>query len=152
MKGSFSILVLLVLAACSTQITAPPPTAERREPMPSTNAASDASGATFSRTLSELERQEGTLVRVQGAYRFPTEKAFARNKLVLNDGTEVILVPPYPERQAELLVAANQGRTMVVRGRVYVKDIPARYRIIARTPDPYLLEIDDLALAPAPLR
>jgi hypothetical protein len=93
-------------------------------------------------SLADLERHEGALVRVQGTFRFPTEPAFARNKLILDDGTTVILARPQDAKLTESLREANQGKRMTIRGLIFIKAIPEKYKIIGRTPDPYLLDIE----------
>lgn len=95
----------------------------------------------LARTRAELLQHEGQPIRVEGAFRFPTEQAFARNKLVLDDGTEVILPKPASGPGAAELVAGNDGARVAVFGVVYVGRIPEHYGIKGRTPDPYLFEL-----------
>jgi hypothetical protein len=98
------------------------------------------------RSRAELAQHEGRPLRVEGTFRFPTEQAFARNKLVLDDGTEVILPRPSSGPGAAEFVLANSGARLAAFGVVYLKEIPAKYRIIGRTPDPYLVELTAVEL------
>jgi hypothetical protein len=88
-----------------------------------------------------LERHEGELIEVEGTYVFPRQKAFAVSRLALKDGTTIVLSPPKNELR-DLFASENDGVTMLLRGRIFTGPIPERYRIIGRTPEPYLLEIE----------
>ena len=130
------------LAACAPGPKKPPgPKSAPEMPMHTPDASTTAPLCT---SLAELAKHEGTPVRVRGTFRFPTEKAFARNKLLLDDGTIVILSRPVDLAVAAVLAKSNQGARMIVRGVAYAKEIPARYRIIGRTPDPYLVDIETI--------
>ena len=109
----------------------------------STTPTTTPTGSTIpiARTRDDLVQHEGTLVQVEGTFRFPTEKAFARNTLMLDDGTIVVLPRPSSGIGAAELVEANTGSRLVVRGLIYVNEIPAKYKIIGRTRDPYLVEL-----------
>lgn len=100
------------------------------------------------RSLADLQGLEGQAVRLRGTFRFPTEKAFARNKLELDDGTIVILSRPADAAVAAVLVEANQGARVTVGGVIYTGQIPDRYKIIGRTPDPYLVDVASAELTP----
>lgn len=113
----------------------PPPTT------PAATAPSDATVVPIARTRSDLVKHEGTLVQIEGTFRFPTEQAFARNTLILDDGTTVVLPRPATGVGAAELVEANTGARLAVRGLVYVGTIPSKYEIIGRTRDPYLVEL-----------
>ncbi len=91
--------------------------------------------------LACLSKHEGELVEADGTFVFPKEKAFARNKLSLGDGTTIILSQPADDAVRGKLTGDNDGKRMVVQGRIYTKDIPDKYRIIGRGPEPYLVNI-----------
>lgn len=110
------------------------------------DAAAAPSNVPVARSRAELAQHEGQPIRVEGTFRFPIEQAFARNKLVLDDGTEVILPRPSSGPGAAELVLANSGARLAALGVVYIKDIPAKYKIIGRTPDPYLVELTAVEL------
>lgn len=94
--------------------------------------------------LSGLTAHDGQVVLVGGTFVFPKEKAFARNKLSLSDGTVLILAQPADRSVRARLTSANDGKRMSIRGRVFTGAIPQEYRIIGRTPDPYLVDIVDV--------
>lgn len=134
----------LGLVACS-------PTATKDSPMstppskpatpPLTARATPDDALPIARMRDDLVKYEGARVQVVGTFRFPTEKAFAQNKLILDDGTVVVLPRPSSGVGAAELVEANTGLRMAVRGVVYVGEIPAKYKIIGRTSDPHLVEL-----------
>jgi hypothetical protein len=133
----------LGLIACSpagtkdSPMSTPPPKSAPASP----TTASTAPAVPVARTRGDLLAHEGTPVQVEGTFRFPTEKAFAQNKLILDDGTLVVLPRPSTGVGAAELVEANAGARMAVRGVVYVGEIPAKYKIIGRTADPHLVEL-----------
>jgi hypothetical protein len=90
-------------------------------------------------TLSCLQHHEAEVVRAEGVFRTPKQRAFGVNELVLEDGTRIKLPP---EREQASLSAANDGKRMQVRGRIFTGMIPEKYGIIGRSPDPYLVEVD----------
>ena len=145
-----TLALVLLLAGCSTGAkdrpveNKPAPPAAGLDNRP---AAPDP-GPPVVRSRADMEGLEGQPVRLRGTFRFPTEKAFARNKLELEDGTIVILSRPADEAVAAVLVEANQGARMTVSGVIYAGMIPERYKIISRTPDPYLVDVDGAALTP----
>lgn len=95
------------------------------------------------RTLSCLERHEGEMIDVEGSYVFPKQVAFAVNRLSLQDGTLITLSPPANELR-EHFKSENDGVRMLIRGRVFTGPIPDEYKIIGRTPDPYLLDLEKI--------
>lgn len=137
----------LALAACSPAGTkdssmSTPPKSTSAPSTPSTApTAADGARTPIAHTRDDLEKYEGTLVQIEGTFRFPTKQAFARNELVLDDGTVVVLPRPSSGTGAAELIAANDGARLAVRGLVYVNEIPAKYDIIGRTPDPYMVEL-----------
>ncbi len=144
--AALAALAALALAACAKEPPmanppAAPATAPSAEPRPAGSPP-----APVARTLADLKAHQGVAVRIEGTFRFPTEKAFARNKLVLDDGTTVILPRPETGPGAAELTAANTGKRLAVHGIVYVEVIPDRYQIIGRTPDPYLVELAGVEL------
>lgn len=140
-------LLALGFAACSPSVSkeSPMPTTPSKATPPQSGSSPPptTTGSTIpiARTRADLVKYEGTPVQVEGTFRFPTEKAFARNTLVLDDGTIVVLPRPSSGIGAAELVEANTGSRLVVRGLVYVNEIPAKYKIIGRTRDPYLVEL-----------
>lgn len=149
MRVSIAALLVLYLGACSssnkdrpTPRSDPAALANRPDSEASVNQPDPTAAAPLCVSLADLERHEGARVRVQGTFRFPTEPAFARNKLILDDGTTVILARPQDAKLAESLREANQGKRMTIRGLIFIKAIPEKYKIIGRTPDPYLLDIE----------
>jgi hypothetical protein len=145
MKGAW---LVLCLAACSPTGTkdSPMSTPPSKPADPPPTAAPDAAAIPIARTREDLVKHEGTPVQVVGTFRFPTEKAFAQNKLILDDGTIVVLPRPSSGVGAAELIEANNGARMAVRGVVYVGEIPARYKIIGRTSDPHLVELTAVEL------
>ena len=99
-------------------------------------------------SIVDLRKHEGAPIRLRGTFHLPGEKAFARNKLILDDGTTVILSRPARQPAAAMLSEANRGVRMIIVGVVYIKDIPARYQLIGRTSDPYLVDIESVTVAP----
>ena len=90
-----------------------------------------------------LERHEGEVIDVEGAYLFPRQRAFAVNKLVLEDGTAIVLSPPDTALR-DRFNSDNDGVTMRIRGRIFTGPIPDAYQIIGRTAEPYLLDIENI--------
>jgi hypothetical protein len=88
-----------------------------------------------------LDAHESQVIDIEGVYVFPHEQAFAVHRLLLYDGTTIILAPPQGSLR-DLFVEANDGASLLVRGRIFCKQIPPRYRIIGRTPEPYLLDLE----------
>lgn len=88
-----------------------------------------------------LERHEGRVIDVQGAYLFPRRRAFAVSKLVLEDDTTIVLSPPDTALR-DHFKSDNDGVTLRIRGRVFTGPIPESYQIIGRTAEPYLLDIE----------
>jgi hypothetical protein len=96
--------------------------------------------------LACLSQHEGELVQAEGTFVFPKEQAFARNKLSLSDGTTIILPQAKDDAVRARFTADNDGKKMKIVGRIYTKEIPEKYRIIGRTPDPYLVDIESAEL------
>ncbi len=96
--------------------------------------------------LACLTQHEGEMIEADGTFVFPKEKAFARNKLSLADGTTVILSQPADDAVRGALTGDNDGKRMKVQGRIYTKDIPEKYRIIGRGPEPYLVDIASISV------
>ena len=96
--------------------------------------------------LACLRMHEGEMIEADGTFVFPKEKAFARNKLSLADGTTVILSQPADDAVRGALTGDNDGKRMKVQGRIYTKDIPEKYRIIGRGPEPYLVDIASISV------
>jgi hypothetical protein len=92
-----------------------------------------------------LLRHDEQVILAEGTFVFPKEKAFARNKLSLSDGTIIILSPPSDEAVRAQLSRENDGKYMTICGRIFTKQIPEKYGIISRTPDPYLVDIADIS-------
>lgn len=90
-----------------------------------------------------LERHEGQVIDVEGAYLFPKQRAFAVNKLVLKDETTIVLSPP-DNTLRDHFKRENDGVTMRIRGRIFTGPIPEQYGIIGRTAEPHLLDLETI--------
>ena len=90
-----------------------------------------------------LEKNEGQVIDVEGVYVFPKELAFAVNKLELKDGTTIVLSPPKNELR-DHFANENDGLKMIIRGRIFTGMIPQKYKIIGRTAEPHLLELEKI--------
>lgn len=90
-----------------------------------------------------LEQNEGQVIDVEGVYVFPQQQAFAVNKLVLKDGTRIVLSPP-KNKLCDHFAIENDGITMLIRGRIFTGPIPENYRIIGRTAEPHLLDLEKI--------
>jgi hypothetical protein len=152
MRGLVAVSLVIGLGACSFSAEDGPMSRTASDPdspvIANRLAANIAEPAPVCTSRALLEQNEGRLVRVQGTYRFPIEKAFARNKLTLDDGTTVVLSRPTDETMAARLVESNQGVRMTIRGLIFSEHIPDKYGIIGRTPDPYLLDLDAVEVDP----
>ena len=152
MRGLVAASLMIALGACSSSAKDTPmtkPTSDPDSPVVANRPAADtAEPAPLCTSRAHLEQNEGRLVRAQGTFQFPTEKAFARNKLLLDDGTTIVLSRPKDETIAARLVESNQGMRMTIRGLIFTKQIPDKYEIIGRTPDPYLLDIEAVEVDP----
>lgn len=115
--------------------------AQEQSPMDSSRSAHPACT-----DLTCLTQHEGELIQAEGTFVFPKEQAFARNKLSLSDGTTIILSQAKDDAVRGRFTADNDGKRMKIVGRIYIKAIPEKYRIIARTPDPYLVDIESAEL------
>ena len=116
---------LLLLVACHGPAAQPP-----REP-PEASCAD----------LACLSAHEGRVVELAGTLSLPDNpkrKGHQLYHLVLGDDTRVVL---YDD---ERLAGRANGAHLIVRGRIFVKTIPERFRIIERSSDPYLLELSVL--------
>jgi hypothetical protein len=99
------------------------------------------------RDLRCLEAYEGQLVDVEGQFAFPRNpelKGQHHYMLALADATRVVLPRPRDEALLMKLSHANDGERLIVRGRIFVRDIPERYGIVERTSAPYLLDVADV--------
>jgi hypothetical protein len=94
-----------------------------------------------------LAENEGQVIDVEGKYVFPSEPAFAVNRLALTDGTTIVLNTSNEELRRHF-VAASDGKPMRIRGRIFTGAIPDRYKIIGRTPEPHLVDLE--AVTPSP--
>jgi hypothetical protein len=92
-----------------------------------------------------LQQHEGQLIDIQGRYEFPKQQAFAVNRLRLEDGTTIVL-PPAPEGGGGPFASPNDGKPMRLRGRIFTGPIPAKYHIIGRTPEPYLVDLEQVTM------
>jgi hypothetical protein len=89
-----------------------------------------------------ITANEGKVIDLDGTFAFPTDptrKGKHLYRLVLADGTSVVL-----HAKHEKLEKQRDGQPMTVRGVVYTDAIPERYGIIARTSDPYCVEVYDV--------
>ena len=87
-----------------------------------------------------LEQHEGQVIDIEGTYVFPREKAFAVSRLAFEDGTKIVIGPP----AGGLFTSENDGAVLRVRGRIFTGPIPEKYGIIGRTPEPRLLDVEDI--------
>jgi hypothetical protein len=97
-----------------------------------------------------LEANEGDVIDIAGTFVFPPDrkrKGQHRYTLSLVDGTKVILPNPKDDATRAQLSRANDGKRVTVRGRIYTRNIPDRYGIIARTADPYVVELFAVTIA-----
>jgi hypothetical protein len=85
-------------------------------------------------TLDELRTRDGERVIVEGTVVCSPEVPLLGCRLLLDDGTWVMA----------RLRDALDGKRVRVAGRIFTGAIPDEYGIIARTSDPYLLEITDV--------
>jgi hypothetical protein len=138
----WSFVVVMVIAS---HVSCSPPSTENQDKprmndpdVPDRTAATDdADAIPVCTTLACLVEHEGTIVQIVGTYQYPKQKAFAVNRLALDDKTPVIVGGP----REDPFVEANDGVLMAITGRIFTKDIPEKYRIIGRTPEPHLLDV-----------
>ncbi len=91
-----------------------------------------------------LEQYEGQVIDVEGIFVFPKQQAFAVNKLVLKDGTTIVLSPTEKNDLRDYFTSENDGMLMLIRGRIFTELIPEKYRIIGRTAEPHLLDLEKI--------
>lgn len=98
--------------------------------------------------MKSLIEHEGKRVFFEGRFSYPKTAAFATNKLILSDGTSLMLPPSQGELEA-LFSAKQDGAMMRMSGIAYYRNIPERYKVIGRTTDPYLFEVERVEINPA---
>ena len=135
------LLCLALAAGCPAGSTTGGEKADQKSGRSDMDASQTAGKAPACADLACLSKHEGEMIEADGTFVFPKEKAFARNKLSLGDGTIIILSQPADEAVRGKLTGDNDGKRMKVQGRIYTKDIPEKYRIIGRGPEPYLVDI-----------
>lgn len=93
-----------------------------------------------------LEKYDGKIFWVQGNYLHPQPKTIEPTRLQLADGTIIVLSKLEGEKMARKLDKTNNGVLMKVKGQIFTDKIPDKYKIIARTPDPYLVDIQEIQI------
>ena len=100
------------------------------------------------RSKESLNKNEGVPILLQGTYSHPNNReAFAQRKIVLQDGTKVIIAENGITILSKYFTTHNDQREMSIHGTVFQKQIPENYQIIGRTDAPYLLEITKVEVA-----
>src|SRR5262245_9314128 len=149
-------LTCLLLASCAGRCDGgagpppSPPSPDGRDAMAEHDRSSSSSDARARpcATRTCLGENEGQVIEIEGTYFFPKQPAFAVSRLALADGTTVVLSPPPEGERRRHFTAASDGKRMRIRGRIFTGVIPDRYKIIGRTSEPYLVELE--AITPAP--
>lgn len=93
--------------------------------------------------LACLQSHDGQTIDVTGTLTAPRRKVMDHYRVVLADGTAVIIGQGPARGQ---LSPETDGKRVVVRGRIFTGDIPASYDIIGRSAEPYLLDVAALTV------
>lgn len=153
MRGMIVGIALIV--GCSSGARTPEPAppwpeaSARSERLAARRAASVVVTSCSARAC--LEANEGEVIDIAGTFVSPpdrTRKGQHRYTLALADGTKVILPNPKDDATRATLSPASDGKRVTVRGRIYTRNIPDRYGIIASTADPYVVEMFTVLLSP----
>jgi hypothetical protein len=80
---------------------------------------------------------EGKIIQLEGQYIYPKKQAFAVTEVKLSDGTLVVV----SAKRENVFDQQNDGRTVLVQGRIFPGEIPPEYKIFGRRMDPYLLDV-----------
>lgn len=96
------------------------------------------------KTLECLIEHNGNVVWVEGSYIHPKSKSIEPHRLLLSDGTTVVLTKVQSESVLKNLKPENSNAVLRVMGRIFTDKIPDLYGIIARTAEPYLLDIQEI--------
>ena len=131
---TIDLVCVLALASCAgapAPLSDPPPLSAPPHAM------------TTCTDLSCLQANEGKVIDLEGTFASPPDpkrKGGSQYKLVLADGTEVVL------KRDPRLTPALDGKHIAVRGKVYANpgNIPDEYGIVQATPNPYLVELHDV--------
>lgn len=89
------------------------------------------------------------MIDVDGTFAFPPDpkrKGQHLYRLVLADGTSVVLPHPKTDAMRVKLAREHDGKRITARGIYYKHPIPERYGIIQAVGDPYLVELYDVAV------
>jgi len=98
-------------------------------------------------TYKKLQKQDGEVVCIQGVFSSRKEKkAFSTNRLILEDGTEIVLPPKISEKLPNLFKNEYDEKRMLICGNVFIREIPKKYNIIGRKSHPYLLDLSFIEL------
>lgn len=126
---------------------APMPHDARQSDVSASNRSADMTkyDSAIHNSLSSLRPLEGQKVVVRGNFRFAGNLTFANSKLVLADGAVVALPTPL---ESQLLQERDNGKVVTVEGLIFFDVIPERYGIVARSPDPYVLDYKVLFVEP----
>jgi hypothetical protein len=95
-------------------------------------------------TLACLRAHEGECIVIEGTIAPSNEVPLLLRRIRLEDGTAVF-VGAFKALSEEVLTA-NQNKRIRVAGRIFTGEIPRRYGIVARSADPYLLDITGFRL------
>ncbi len=90
-----------------------------------------------------MQLHDGQVIDLAGELKARKPKAIDNHRLILADGTTVVLVGIH-ERTTD----ADSGKRLVVRGRIFTAEIPESYQIIGRTAEPYLVNITAVTREP----
>jgi hypothetical protein len=114
--------ILLAVTACSSR---PPATT----PMPAAPSCSD---------LACMQAHDGQDIDIAGTLTAPKRKVMDHYRIVLADGTTVIIGAGPARGQ---FTPESDGKRVVVRGRIFTGEIPESYSIVGRTAEPHLLDV-----------
>lgn len=92
--------------------------------------------------LENVRDNEGELLYYEGIFKCMEEKeAFSTHQLLLSDGTAIILNLGSFVDSNEVFTKAMNKKCIRIQGRIYIGTIPEEYKIIARTTNPYMVDI-----------
>lgn len=102
-------------------------------------------GTNICNTYNCLEKHDGEIIWVEGRYRHPPPKSIEPKRIKLDEDTLVVL-SKLDDEAANKLNNTNDGEIMQVKGRIFTGKIPDEYGVIARTPEPYLIDIREIQI------
>jgi len=127
-----AFLYLCVLALC-----APFSGCSSTPTIQGSNSMSESNAHPRCTTMVCLKENDSQVIQLEGQYIYPKQRAFAVTEVELSDGTIVIV----SAKREGVLGQENDGRKVLVQGRIFPGDIPEKYQIFGRRPDPYLLDV-----------